>query len=60
MRQYAPIYRPDMIVFLFFCGNDFMENDPVTFGQASWEDVEETGQTYLDNGLVKARAVSSH
>jgi hypothetical protein len=35
MRRYAPIYRPDMIVLLFFCGNDFMENDPVTFGQAS-------------------------
>src|SRR5206468_7723459 len=25
MRRYAPIYRPDMILYLFFCGNDFME-----------------------------------
>jgi XTP/dITP diphosphohydrolase len=30
----------------------------ITFGQASWEDVEETGQTYLDNAFAKARAVS--
>ena len=35
MRQYAPIYRPDMIVYLFFCGNDFMENDAETFEEAS-------------------------
>ncbi len=35
MRRYAPIYRPDVILYLFFCGNDFMENDPVTFGEAS-------------------------
>ena len=35
MRQYAPIYRPDMIVYLFFCGNDFMENNPETFAEAS-------------------------
>jgi XTP/dITP diphosphohydrolase len=31
----------------------------ITFGQASWEDVEETGETYLDNVLAKARAVSA-
>ena len=30
----------------------------ITFGQASWEDVEETGQTYLDNAVIKARAVA--
>lgn len=30
----------------------------ITFGQASWGDVEETGQTYLDNALIKARAVA--
>ena len=30
----------------------------VTFGDASWDDVEETGETYLDNSLVKARAVA--
>lgn len=35
MRRYAPIYHPDMILYLFFCGNDFMENDPVTFEEAS-------------------------
>src|SRR5437867_8005449 len=31
----------------------------VTFGDVSWEDVQETGDTYLDNALTKARAVSS-
>jgi XTP/dITP diphosphohydrolase len=30
----------------------------ITFGEASWEEVEETGQTYLDNALIKARAVA--
>jgi XTP/dITP diphosphohydrolase len=30
-------------------------NDP---GARSWPDVEETGETYLDNALLKARAVS--
>jgi hypothetical protein len=35
MREFAPIYRPDMILLLFFCGNDFMENDPATFADAS-------------------------
>jgi len=35
MRQYAPLYQPDAILYLFFCGNDFMENDPVTFAEAS-------------------------
>lgn len=35
MRQYAPIYHPDLILYLFFCGNDFMENDPEIFGRAS-------------------------
>ena len=35
MRQYAPIYHPDLILYVFFCGNDFMENDPEIFQQAS-------------------------
>jgi len=35
MRRYASIYRPDVILYLFFCGNYFMENDPVTFSEAS-------------------------
>lgn len=35
MRQYAPIYRPDMILYVFFCGNDFMENEPTIFTEAS-------------------------
>ena len=30
----------------------------VTFGDASWDDVEERGETYLDNSLAKARAVA--
>jgi hypothetical protein len=35
VRRFAPMYRPDVILYLFFCGNDFMENDPTTFGEAS-------------------------
>jgi hypothetical protein len=35
MREFAPVYRPDMILYLFFCANDFMENDPATFADAS-------------------------
>jgi hypothetical protein len=35
MRRFAPIYRPDVILYLFFCGNDFMENYPPTFAAAS-------------------------
>jgi XTP/dITP diphosphohydrolase len=31
----------------------------VTFADADWDDVEETGQTYLENALVKGRAVSA-
>ncbi len=31
----------------------------VTFGRASWEDVQEIGETYLDNALAKARAVAA-
>ncbi len=42
MRKYAPIYRPDMILLLFFCGNDFMENDEATFTAAS-----DFGQRYI-------------
>ena len=34
-RQYAPVYRPDLVLYVFFCGNDFMENDPETFAEAS-------------------------
>jgi len=43
MRQYAPVYRPDVILYLFFCGNDFMENEPATFEEAS-----SFGQRYID------------
>jgi hypothetical protein len=35
LRKYGPIYKPDVVLLLFFCGNDFMENDPVTFREAS-------------------------
>jgi XTP/dITP diphosphohydrolase len=31
----------------------------MTFGQVSWDEVEETGETYLDNALQKARAVAA-
>jgi hypothetical protein len=35
LRKYGALYRPDMVLLLFFCGNDFMENDPTTFAAAS-------------------------
>ncbi|HEX8100840.1 MAG TPA: RdgB/HAM1 family non-canonical purine NTP pyrophosphatase [Actinomycetota bacterium] len=31
----------------------------VTYESASWQEVEETGQTYLDNALLKARSVAA-
>ncbi len=35
LRKYGALYRPDMVLLLFFCRNDFMENDPTTFAAAS-------------------------
>jgi hypothetical protein len=35
LRKYAALYHPDMVLLLFFCGNDFMENDATTFAAAS-------------------------
>jgi hypothetical protein len=35
LRRYGPVYRPDLVLVVFFCGNDIMENDPVTFAGAS-------------------------
>jgi lysophospholipase L1-like esterase len=35
LRRYGPIYRPDVVLMLFFCGNDFMENDAMIFAEAS-------------------------
>ncbi len=35
LRKYGALFRPDMVVLLFFCGNDFMENDETTFAAAS-------------------------
>jgi hypothetical protein len=35
LRKYGALYRPDMVLLVFFCGNDFMENDPTTFAAAS-------------------------
>ncbi len=34
LRQYGPAYRPDMVLILFFCGNDVMENSPTIFKKA--------------------------
>ncbi len=34
LRQYGPAYRPDMVLILFFCGNDVMENSPTIFNKA--------------------------
>jgi lysophospholipase L1-like esterase len=35
LRKYGTLYHPDMVLLLFFCGNDFMENDAATFAAAS-------------------------
>jgi hypothetical protein len=35
LRKYGPVYKPNVVLLLFFCGNDFMENDPATFREAS-------------------------
>jgi len=35
LRRYGPRYEPDLVLLLFFCGNDFMENDPEIFAEAS-------------------------
>jgi hypothetical protein len=35
LRKYGALYHPDMVLLLFFCGNDFMENDATTFAAAS-------------------------
>jgi len=35
LRKYGTLYQPDMVLLLFFCGNDFMENDATTFAAAS-------------------------
>ncbi len=35
IREYGAVYRPDAILMVFFCGNDFMENDRGIFREAS-------------------------
>ena len=35
LRRYGPVYRPDAVLLVFFCGNDVMENSPVTFSEAA-------------------------
>lgn len=34
IKRAVPIYRPDAVLVVFFCGNDIMENCPETFSQA--------------------------
>jgi lysophospholipase L1-like esterase len=34
LRQYGRAYQPDMVLILFFCGNDIMENSPTIFYRA--------------------------
>jgi lysophospholipase L1-like esterase len=34
LRRFAPLYRPDLVLVVFFCGNDVMENSPTLFAQA--------------------------
>jgi hypothetical protein len=35
LREFGPQYRPDVVLLLFFCGNDVMENSPVLFDEAN-------------------------
>lgn len=35
VTHYGPVYQPDAVLLLFFCGNDFMENSHETFLAAS-------------------------
>lgn len=35
VEKLGPVYRPDAVLLLFFCGNDFMENSPETFKAAA-------------------------
>jgi len=32
--HFGPVYKPDAVLLLFFCGNDFMENSPEIFRDA--------------------------
>ena len=34
LREFGPRYRPDLVLLVFFCGNDVMENSPVLFDRA--------------------------
>ncbi|HEY5998246.1 MAG TPA: GDSL-type esterase/lipase family protein [bacterium] len=35
LRRFGPEYRPDLVLLVFFCGNDVMENSPATYRKAS-------------------------
>jgi hypothetical protein len=35
LRTYGPRYKPDLVLLVFFCGNDVMENSPGTYGPAT-------------------------
>jgi len=35
LREFGPRYRPDLVLLVFFCGNDVMENSRATFERAS-------------------------
>lgn len=34
VKRWGPEFRPDAVLLLFFCGNDFMENSAETFSEA--------------------------
>jgi hypothetical protein len=35
LKSFGPQYRPDLVLLVFFCGNDVMENSPATYRKAS-------------------------
>jgi hypothetical protein len=34
LHEFGPRYRPDLVLLVFFCGNDIMENSPALFERA--------------------------
>lgn len=62
LQRYGPIYKPDLVLLAFFCGNDFMENAPAIFARASafarfYQDVVAPRKTaFFDRALLLPRS----
>lgn len=51
LKEYGPKYHPDVILLMFFCGNDVMENDPDLF-----EGAHQFGDRYMKELLPRKEA----